>query len=136
MASDSITGKAGGCTVAGGTVVITKWSAKTKKEMKDSTDSSNYVSANNQLYAAQLPGKHNLEGTIEGHWSRANTPTAFSGRLNSDAPVALVLKIDQSTPYATFNADLSEFDLDVDVGSAEPVDFSCSFMSNGAITYN
>lgn len=135
MASDSITGKAGTCSVAGGTVTITKWSAKVKKEMKDSTDSSNYVSGNNQLFAAQLPGKHNLEGTIEGHWSRGNTPSALSSRFTSDTPVATILKLDQSTTFASFNADLSEFDIGVDVDSADMVDFSCSFMSNGTITY-
>ena len=134
MASDSITGKAGSASVGGGAITFTKWTAKANKEYAKSTDSGNYDVPSGRLCTAQLAGEENLEGTIEGNWSRAQTP-ALVARIKSDKSVAIVLNFDQSTLFASFNADLTNFDFDVTVPGAEVVPFSCSFKSNGLITY-
>ena len=134
MASDSTTGKAGAVTLAGSGVIFTKWSAKPKKEYGKSTDSSNYDVASGRLCTAQLPGEENLEGTIEGNWNRSQSPTLI-GRIKSDTPVPIVLKIDQTTTFASFNADISDLEVDVTVPGAEVVPFTCSFKSNGLIVY-
>lgn len=134
MASDSVTGKAGGLLVAGSGLTFTKWTAKPKKQYAKSTDSSNYDAGSGRLCSAQVAGEENLEGTIEGFWSRSQTP-ALIARIKSDTPVAIVLKIDQATTFASFNADLSEFAVDLAVPGAELVPFTCNFMSNGLITY-
>ena len=134
MASDSVTGKAGNSTVAGSSLTITSWTAKPKREYAKSTDSSNYDVASGRLCSAQLPGEENLEGTIEGNWSRAQTPTLIA-RIKTDAVVAVVLKIDNSTNFASFNADLTDMEVDLTVPGADTVNFSCNFKSNGLITY-
>ena len=134
MASDSVTGKAGKVTLAGSGVTFTKWNAKPKKEYAKSTDSSNYDVASGRLCSAQLPGEENLEGTIEGNWNRSQSPTLIA-RIKSDAPVPIALMIDQSTTFASFNADLTDFEVDLTVPGAETVPFTCNYKSNGLITY-
>lgn len=135
MASDNITGKAGNVSVAGVAIKITKWGAKSKKEMAKRTDSGDYVPATKQLWTAQLPGEQNLEGTIEGHWNRTQTPSGIIAKLTSDDVLPVVLKLDESTNYASFAADLSEVEVTVDVPGAEMIDFTAKFMSNGPVTY-
>lgn len=134
MALDSVTGKAGTASVAGGGIVFTKWTAKPKKEYAKSTDSSNYDVASKRLCTAQLAGEENLEGTIEGNWNRAQSPGLIK-RITDDTPVQVALNIDQTTLFASFKADLTEFEVDVTVPGAEVVPFTCNFMSNGLITY-
>src|SRR4051794_5909943 len=131
MASDSVTGKAGKVTVAGATLTFTKWTAKPKKEYAKSTDSSNYVPGTKQLWTSQLAGEQNLEATVEGNWSRANTPTNLISKLQSDDPVAAVLMIDQSTTFCSGNFDLTDLEVGVEVEGAKVVEFSCTLLSNG-----
>lgn len=135
MASDNITGKAGNVSVAGVAIKITKWTAKGKKEMAKSTDSGCYDPATKQLWTKQLPGEQNVEGTIEGHWNRTQTPSGIIAKLNADDPLPVVLKLDESTTYCSGDFDLSEVETSVEVEGAKTVDFSATIMSNGPIVY-
>lgn len=136
MAQDSKTGKAGQISVYGAQLTITKWTAKTKKEMAKSTDSSNYDVPSGQLFAAQLPGEHSIEVSVEGHWSAANTPANLTSKLQQDATGQVVLMYDRSTTYASFKADISDVEITVEIPGAKTIDFSATLMSNDKITYS
>ena len=134
MAQDSFTGKAGSVSI-GGSLVITKWDATVKTEMAKSTDSSNYDVASGRLASAQLHGEESIEATVEGHYSLASTSTSTLKQMFATAPVPATLSFTRTADFCTGNFDVSEFKTGIVVEGATTVDFSCTLMGNGLITY-
>jgi hypothetical protein len=128
------TGKAGSMTWNSSTLTITKVGHKIAKSMADSTDSSNFVSGNNQLFKSQLPGDNQLTLSIEGYFDSSQTPTNIYAAMLSDAQVAIVTNITAAIQVAAGNFDISDWESDVTVPGGVMVDFKCTAMSNGAFT--
>ena len=139
MAVSKLTGKAGTLTYANTVLTITKWSANVNKDFADSTDSSDYDSNTTHLvWKEQLASGIAIEGDIEGYWdTTANTGTnAFlmSYFFSANAAADLALKLDASTVFASGNADLTNFKIEVAVNEAKTTGFTASYKSNGIWT--
>lgn len=133
-ATQSKTGREGNITVATVVIPITKWSLKITKNLADSTDSGDHDGATGQTWQSQRHGTIFGEGTIEGHWDAATTSSGIVSKMTADAALAIVLKIDATTTYASGNFDLSDVDLSVEVPGATMIHFTASIKSHGALT--
>lgn len=135
-ATQSKTGRSGNVTVGGNVLNITGWTAKPRKEFADSTDSGDYDATTGQTWTSQAPGVTGLDGTIKGNWDfGGSTDTNLIQIFKSDGPYAVVLKLTASVSFASFNADITDVDVEVSVPGSTMISFTANFKSNGIITY-
>jgi hypothetical protein len=133
MATSFRTGRFGGMTLAGNTIPITKWSHKLDKSLQDTTSTSSYDATTQQTWQEQLPGILRGDGSIDFNWDANSTSSYIINKLKADPQVAIVLQIDKSTNYASFNADLSDVNLDMPVDGV--IKGTASYKTNGPVTY-
>jgi hypothetical protein len=132
MATSFRTGRFGKMTIAGTAIPVTKWSFKLDKSLQETTSTSSYDAGTTQTWQEQLPGVLKGEGSIDFNWDANSTSSAIIAKLKLDAAVAIVLQVDQSTTYASFNADLSDVDMNLEVDGK--VSGTANFKSNGVVT--
>jgi hypothetical protein len=126
-----MTGKAGSMTWNSTALTMTEANHKVSKTMADSTDSSNYQSATNQLYKSQIPGDLQLTLAVKGWYDSAQTPTTVIAAMQSDAMVVVTTNANASIQIASGNFDVSDWESTVTIPGGTMVDFSCTLMSNG-----
>ena len=127
-------GGAGSLSVAATTIPIKNWKAKLVIKDQDTTSSKDWNTSDSLLYKSQIKTSIGLDFTAEGF---LDTTTYKSGLVNqlkkTDAPVAVVLKLDAATTYASFNADVLTVDIDMEVDGV--IKITASGKSNGQITF-
>jgi hypothetical protein len=128
------TGRFGKATVTGVAIPLTQWSCKWDKSLQDTTSTSSYDGTTQQTWQEQLPGILRGEGSIQAHWDASSTPSSITNRIKLDPTVALVFSVDQTTVYASGNADLSDVEVTLNVDGT--VDMTANFKTNGVWTVN
>jgi len=133
MAVSKLTGKSSYFKYNGVTISITKYSAKSARDMADSTDSSNYDAASDLVYHAQLPVSIRLDLDVEGRFDLNSTNANLIASLYSNATaVPVQLGLNAGTLYGHGNFDIMDFTCDVPV--MDVVTWRATFRSNGVFT--
>lgn len=133
--TQSETGRTGSANVNGVPIAITSWKGKLHKEFAVSTDSNNLDPTSGQLYRSRAPGEVWIEFSCEGNYDLGGTTDAnFSQKWKQDGPWPVVLGINRTTTWASFNADFDDVDFSVTVPGAVMITFTASGQSNGIPT--
>lgn len=128
------TGKAGNLTIGAVVMNISKWSGKLTKEYADSTDSSGFDSASQQLWKKQAAGAIQFEGTIEGFFDFDAGSSGVLAAVLGDTPVAAVFKYDETTVFASGLVHFMDYDTGIEVDGGTTVGFTTSFKSYGVMS--
>lgn len=135
MAVQKTTGRSGSATIRGQVISITKWEAKSSKNLADATASDNYDSTSGQLWQSQAVGAIGMEVTIEGNFDLAGTTDAqFVQWLKMDPPADVLLYITPTVRYCEGLFDMSDVSVSLSVPGGTMVTYSATLKSNGAIT--
>jgi hypothetical protein len=132
--TQSMTGRGGSATIGGTVIPITKWSAKTSRNLADATDSSGYDPVTGQTWMSQAQGVVGMEVTIEGNYDLATTSTNVTSKIKTDGPFAVVLKVNPTTVYASGNFDFTDVETTLEVPGSTMVTWSVTAKSSGVIT--
>lgn len=133
MAAAKLTGKASYISISGVRIPIKKYTAKTTRKLADTTDSDNYDSGTDMMYASQLPVMASQELTVEGNFDLNTTPSSVIDLLfSSTAAVPFVLGLDAGTLLGSGNYDIS--DMSTTVPIEDVISYSLSAKLNGTFT--
>ena len=134
--TDRLSGKASYFTFNGVNIPITKMSPKVVRKLGDSTDSGDYISAQDMIGTTQIPVTYTVEGAIEGRFRKSVTPSSFLAiAFTSATQIPVVIGLDASpTIWGHGVCDISDF------ATEDPVDdvvtFTCNIKSWGQWTPN
>ncbi|GAC1307095.1 MAG: hypothetical protein NVSMB14_12790 [Isosphaeraceae bacterium] len=135
MATNKLTGKAGTVVFNGDNLEITKWDAKHNRDLKDSTDSTNYDAASNMVHKGQEPVALQTEVDCEGYFNAAAVDFAVINNLYSGSvSVLMALKFNAANIYGHGNFDVEKFETESPI--MDVVKWKASFKSNNIFTVN
>lgn len=116
-----------GRVAAGGTVYITNWKAKLKKNTADSTDTSAFDGE--RAWRTQLAVDYSVEGSIEGYYDFAGSGAVITANLYSNNPLSVTLSFDRNTNFGSGNFDFT--DVEIGVPRDNIITFTATIVSNG-----
>lgn len=131
MATSFRAGAKGKMTIDGTAIGVTKWTFKLDRSLQDTTSTSSYDSPTANTWQEQLPGVVRGEGSIDFNFDANSTSSVIIAKLKLDPVVAIVLSVDQTTVYATFNANISDVEMTLEVDGK--VSGSANFKSSGVV---
>jgi hypothetical protein len=133
MPPDKRAGKASSFTLNSVKIPMRKYTPKTTRKLVDTTDSEDYDTATDMLYASQVPVMVSQELTVEGNLDLNTTPSSLWALLYSGAAaVPAVLGIDAGHLCGSGNYDISDFTTNVPID--DKVDWTATFKLNGKFT--
>lgn len=134
MPTQSMTGRGGSATVNSVVIPITKWSAKTNRNLADATDSANYDPTTGQTWTDAASGVVSMELTIEGNYDLATTSANITSKIKTDGPFPVILHVNPDTVYATGNFYFSDIETSLEVPGGTMVSWSASAKNSGIVT--
>lgn len=102
------------------------WDSNLNKNLKT------YGSRSGAGWTQNIIGNKTMSGTIRGNYDPTDP---INDHVDTDGLVALELHLDEND-YYSFNARLGEIQLSSDLDTGDPQEWSCTYESSGAVTFN